>query len=303
MIKYFLNFVEIKTKLISVFSFFVALLFYVDYLMPAHKINTLNFFLFFASMLLIDMFTTALNHVSAYYKENVKGDYDKELIIEMKEKNYSIRTNITIIIVLAITYICVGLLLVYRSNIGVLLLGMLSVGVGILYSFGKKPISYTPLGEVFAGGTMGVILPVIVIFTQFDHLPFELNPLIAIVFLPLAFLIGNILFANNICDIEIDVSNNRYTLAYYTKEKLGTYLLHLSNVGALFVVLLASILGFVPIYFNILFVMVIPFTINVSKFSKAYCKQTSFPYILKNFVVFCLGYMLLYILDIVFNLL
>ncbi len=300
MIKYFLDFVEIKTKLISVFSFVVALLFYISYLYRDYGFNPLNIILFFASMLLIDMFVTALNHVSAYYKETYKGSYDTALIDEMNKRNYTVKTNFIIVICLTVLYSAIGIILVLRSNIGVLLLGMLSVLIGITYSFGKKPIAYTPFGEIFAGAAMGVILPVIVIFTQFDHLPFELNPFIAIVFLPLAFLIGNVLFANNICDIEIDAKNGRYTLAYYTKESFGAKLLHLSNLGAVVTITVASLLGFLPLFFNVIYIILIPLSKNVSRFSEKFCKTTSFPLILQNFVVFCLSYMVLFILEILF---
>ncbi len=299
MIKYFLDFVEIKTKLISVFSFIVAVLFYISYLYEDYGIDWINILLFFVSMLLIDMFVTALNHISAYYKEKHRGSYDEALIAEMNKQNYTVKTNFVIVIVLAILFSIIGILLVFRSNVGVLLLGMLSVFIGVIYSFGKKPIAYTPFGEVFAGAAMGVILPVIVIFTQFDHLPFELDPFIAIVFLPLAFLIGNVLFANNICDIEIDVKNSRYTLAYYTKEEIGSKLLYLSNLGAMVCITVASLLEFLPMYFNVAYLVLILLFRNVSKFSEKYCKTVSFPLVLQNFVIFCFTYMILLIIEIV----
>ncbi len=299
MIKYFVNFVELKTKLISVFSFIVAVLFYFYYLYPTYGVDVINIIIFFVSMLAIDMFTTALNHLSAIFKEKKKSLYDEKLLQDMNNNNYSMKTNYAIIIGLFVVFTVLGVILVYRSNVGVLLLGMLSVFIGIIYSFGKKPIAYTPFGEIFAGGAMGVILPITIIFTQFDHLPFELNPLLAIVFMPLAFLIGNVLFANNICDLDLDVHNGRYTLAYYTGQKLGAKLLHLSNIGALGCVTVASLLGYVPLYFNVMYLLYIIMFKNTLKFSEKFDKEESFVFILKNFVVFMLTYCLFYIFSII----
>lgn len=301
MIKYFFKFVEIQTKTISVISFVIAVLFYINYLAPEYGIDVINFVIFFLSMLCIDMFTTAINHIAAYYKEKQKTKYDQDLIKVMREHNYTMKTNVYTILALMAAFSSLGIILVIRSNVGVLLLGMLCVLIGIVYSLGKKPISYTPFGEIFAGGAMGVILPVIVVFTQFDSLPFELNPLLAITFLPLAFFIGNILFANNLCDLEMDVYNNRYTLAYYTKRPLGAKLLHLSNLGAMVAITVASLLGFVPLYFNLIYLVLIILTRNVILFSKKFDKTTSFPLILKNYIIFFIVYALFFIIDIVIS--
>lgn len=298
MVEYFLKFVEAKTKTISVISFLVGLLFYIYYLMPEYGIDIINILIFFIAMLSVDMFTTAVNHISAYYHEEKKTVYDQDLLEDMKVKQFNMKTNYTIVIILVIIFIVLGIFLVYRSNIGVLLLGMFSVFIGAIYSLGKKPISYTPFGEIFAGGVEGVILPVIIIFTQFNHLPFELNPLLVIVFMPLAFMIGSILFANNLCDLEIDVYNGRYTLAYYTKKKFGLKLLYLSNLGALGCVTLASVLEFIPLNFNILYLLLIPLSKNVLKFGEKFSKEESFSLILKNFIIFSLGYIIIFILNI-----
>lgn len=299
MIKYFLKFVEIKTKTISVVTFAIGILFYIDYLKPIYGIDTINVLIFFIAMLGVDMFTTAINHISAYFLEEKKTKYDQDLVNEMESKKYSMSTNYIIIFLLIVLFSVLGFVLIYRSNIGVLLLGSFCVFVGIIYSLGPKPISYTPFGELFAGGVQGVILPIIIIFAQFNHLPFELNPLIAIVFMPLAFLIGNILFANNLCDLEIDVHNGRYTLAYYTKQPLGLKLLYLSNVAAVGCVSIASILGFVPLYFNVIYLILILLFKNVSEFGKKFSKEESFELILKNFVIFTFMYSILFIINIV----
>ncbi len=310
MIKYFIKFVELKTKLISVIGFITAFLYYLVFLKPIYGIIPINFVLYFTAMILFDMATTAINHYSALVKEKNLGEFDSEINQMMKKNNITMFHNLLIIISLIAISAAIGIILVINSNIAILLLGALCFLIGILYTYGPKPIAYTPTGELFAGGAMGIILPVLVIFTQFKHIPFELTPLLITMFFPLAFLIGNILFANNLCDLDQDVSNNRYTLAYYTKIPLGIKLLHLSNIGAYGFIFISVVIGkfhtqlnlenifLSPIYLVILITFPILFS-NTNKFSKKVDKKESFPLILKNTLIFSMCYNLLFIVNLI----
>lgn len=291
-IKYFIKYVELKTKVASVLPFLVALLFYLNTYGKTYGVKPLNFVLFFLSMLLFDMCTTAINNYMGIIREKDISDYDASIVKDMEEFNYTLKTNRNIIIILLVISSLLGISLVLLSNIGVLLLGMLSFAIGILYTYGPKPIAYTPFGEVFAGGAMGIILPVIVIFTQFNHLPFELNPLLIVVFFPLAFTIGAILLANNICDIEKDVNNKRYTLAYYIKERGGVIALYLANLGAIMFIVISVILGYLSSHYLGLILTIIPLSINVKKFSIKCSKAESFVYIVNNFILFSVTYII-----------
>ncbi len=310
MIRYLIDFVELRTKLISVIGFTTAFLYYFVFLKPIYGINYLNFILFFLSMIIFDMATTAINHYSALLKETNLGEYDKGIKSSMSKLHITMKHNLTIIILLIVISAGLGIVLVINSNISVLLLGALSFLIGVAYTYGPKPIAYTPTGELFAGGSMGILLPVIALFTQFNHIPFELTPLLIVNFFPLAFLIGNILFANNLCDLEQDVENNRYTLAYYTKKPLGKKLVHLCNIGAYSFIVLSVILGIIsddigiqniflsPMYLILLITIPIIFN-NTVQFNRKLDKKTSFPFILKNIVVFSLVYNILFITDII----
>ncbi|MGV2687117.1 1,4-dihydroxy-2-naphthoate polyprenyltransferase, partial [Clostridium perfringens] len=113
----------------------------------------------------------------------------------------------------------------------ILLLGGLSFAVGILYSFGPIPISRMPLGELFSGLFMGFVIIFISawIHAEGNHLAvldlhgsvlsLQVNLpavlLLLVVSLPAILGIANIMLANNICDMDEDMENKRYTLPVY----------------------------------------------------------------------------------------
>ncbi|MEG0283661.1 MAG: UbiA family prenyltransferase [Erysipelotrichales bacterium] len=293
-IKYFVKYVELNTKVASFFPFMIAMFYYIFYFSDDNGINYVNFVIYFIAMLCFDMATTSINHYVAFHKE--KDDislYDDDTLRQMKELNITMKDNLAITIVLLSIATILGVILVINSNIAVLLLGGLCFLIGISYSYGPKPIAYGPLGEVFSGATMGGILPVIVLFTQYDHIPFELNPLLVVVFIPLTFLIANILLANNICDLEKDENNNRFTLTHYIGKKWAVRGLYLSNLIAVSFIAVSYTLGFLDSqWYLLLCLMIAPLTLNTMMFSKKLSKQESFPFIIKNFIMFSVFYLM-----------
>jgi len=77
-----------------------------------------------------------------------------------------------------------------------------------LYSSGPFPISYTPFGEITAGCIMGPGIILITYFTQTQTLSWSA----ALASAPIGLLIGAILLANNIRDIDHDRAGGRRTL-------------------------------------------------------------------------------------------
>lgn len=73
-IRSFLKLVEIQTKIASIFPFFIGILFVLYRYEALHWKNTL---IFFASMLIFDLTTTAINNYMDYRKAN-SDEYRKE---------------------------------------------------------------------------------------------------------------------------------------------------------------------------------------------------------------------------------
>jgi 1,4-dihydroxy-2-naphthoate octaprenyltransferase len=88
-------------------------------------------------------------------------------------------------------------------------IGVFCMLIGYLYGGGPHPISATPFGEIFSGGFMGSGIILLSCFIQQKFV----SGLDLLVSIPSAILIGAILTANNIRDLEGDREHGRRTLA------------------------------------------------------------------------------------------
>ena len=100
-----------------------------------------------------------------------------------------------------------GIYPVYSGGIVTLICGMLGCLVIVVYSTGKTPISYLPLGEIVSGTVMGGLITAAV----FSALAGYVAVKIFFFSIPLVFGIGLIMMTNNICDIERDIKTGRRT--------------------------------------------------------------------------------------------
>jgi len=114
-----------------------------------------------------------------------------------------------------------GLYLCLNSSWWLLPVGLCCIAVGYLYSGGPFPISATPLGELVSGICMGLTIIVIAFFIQTGTVTAN----ILLVSIPSSVLIGAILMANNIRDLEDDKNHGRKTLAILLKKNKATYFL------------------------------------------------------------------------------
>jgi len=102
-----------------------------------------------------------------------------------------------------------GLYLVYLGGWPILLVGLLSIAAGILYTGGPWPLAYHGLGDLFTFVFFGIIA---VCGTYYVHTG-TLNAFAAWTSLPVAAIVTAILVANNLRDIETDRAAGKRTLA------------------------------------------------------------------------------------------
>lgn len=95
------------------------------------------------------------------------------------------------------------------------LIGSVSMTAGYLYTGGPLPIAYTPLGELFAGFFMGCLIILISFFIQTG----TVSSTAILVSIPITILVGAILMANNIRDLDGDKKFGRKTLAILLGRK------------------------------------------------------------------------------------
>lgn len=308
----FLELVEIRTKLASLFPFTLGILFSVYYFSEFNAVNTI---LFFIAMLVFDMATTAINNTMDYVK--AKNMHYKEHENILGKAGLSVKQATTLIVAMIGFSAIIGLTLVYRTNILLLVIGALCFAVGILYTFGPFPISRMPLGEVMSGLTMGFGIFFIAVFINvpstlitalvLDWPSFMLSGSlqnIAAIFLaslPLVFTIANIMLSNNICDYETDITNHRYTLTFYIGKPLAIKLYAWLYYGAFAASTLAVFAGVNPIWMLGIWLVFPIVQKSIQLFKDKQDKATTFGLAIKNLVVYHGAQIVLYSLGILFG--
>lgn len=314
-IKAFLKVVEIQTKVASMIPYLIGIIF-ASY--HYREFNLINSLLYIVSLLSIDMATTAINNYMDHKKAIVKVGYNYEEhngIVANQLTNKSM--VITIITLISIGTIA-GLVLVFRSDLVVLVIGFISFGIGIIYSAGPIPLSRTPFGELFSGVMMGGVIFFIAVYVQLsqeklivyefmeEHLTISLNYIefiyIIIVAIPLVAGIANIMLANNICDLEEDIKNKRYTLPCFIGKKNALLVFSsLYYIGYL-AVILGMVIKVLPIY-CVLVLFTFPLIYKQIKvFMKKQIKEETFVISVKNFMLFGTSYMISLGIGLLFSL-
>lgn len=284
MIKRFLSYVEIMTKITSTFTFLMT----IAYLL--YEKQTINWgltLLFFAAMFLFDLTTTAINNYI-----DTKNNH--------QTLQFGRRTALIIIYILFGVSAALGLYLAYLTDIVILLIGGLCFLCGVFYTYGPVPISRMPLGEVLSGIFYGLLIPFILLYinspagtyltlnVNFEtiFLKLEIWPLITLVLLSVApfATTANIMLANNVCDLEKDIAVKRHTLPYYIGRK-ALYLfagLYYATYAATVIMVLTGILH--PICLLSL-ASIIPVQKNIGVFFKKQEKAVTFICAIKNFII------------------
>ena len=296
-IKSFLSLVEIRTKVASVIPFIIGTSYA---LFKFDNFNLKNAVIMFLSMIIFDMTTTAINNYMDYKKAIKKDGYGYEnhnAIVNFNINPKTVRVTIYTMLVIAAL---LGILLVKNTDVIVLLLGAVSFIIGILYSFGPIPISRTPFGEILSGLAMGFIITFISVYIHV----FELNIVeltlasntlgislnikelvsIFIISIPAIMCISNIMLANNICDIDEDIVNKRYTLPIYIgKENALKIFKALYYIGFISIII-AVIFRVLPVISLFTLLALKPVNNNIKTFMNLQTKKDTFVLAVKNFV-------------------
>lgn len=294
----FLKLVEIRTKVASMIPFLLGTVYA---LYRFNTFNLRNFLLMLLSLLCIDMATTAINNYQDFKRANKKSGYGYENHNAIVGYGLKESTVLGIILILLLMAIAFGILLFLSTNLMVLILGAFSFMVGILYSFGPVPISRTPFGEILSGFCMGLVIPFLAVYIHvFDQnllnvilfggmLNIRINLLeifyLILISMPAAVGIANIMLANNICDIEDDIENNRYTLPVYIgkKDALKVFkILYYIGYIALIILLIIRVAPSIAILTIATFVIV---NKNIKLFYEKQTKKDTFSLAVKNFLV------------------
>ncbi|WP_085521904.1 1,4-dihydroxy-2-naphthoate polyprenyltransferase [Tuberibacillus sp. Marseille-P3662] len=105
--------------------------------------------------------------------------------------------------------ILIGVYICMQSSWWLALIGLVCMMTGYLYTGGPYPIAYTPFGELISGIFMGSFLVLISFYIQTG----QVTTSSILISIPSALLVGGIMLANNIRDLESDCDKGRQTLA------------------------------------------------------------------------------------------
>ena len=296
--KSFLKLVEIQTKVASFFPFLLGTV-YVYFRFGTFR--PIVFILMLASLLFIDMTTTAINNYVDYKKAVKRHGFGYEMHNAIVRDRLQEKYVVAIILTMLFLAAAFGLLLVWQTDLVVLLLGAISFAAGILYSFGPVPISRTPYGEIFSGSFMGLLIPFISAYIQApagglislagsaSSLTLVLNwPELIYLFLitlPAAVGIANIMLANNICDIDDDLANQRHTLPSFLGVKNSVLLFRVLYYIAYASVAVLIVLRVITWPALIFLLTLVPVELQIRKFAAKQSKQETFVIAVKNFVL------------------
>jgi len=140
-------------------------------------------------------------------------------------------------IAFAIAVAC-GVYLTAVAGVVILLIGIVSIAAGVLYTGGPRPYGYAGLGEVFVFLFFGLVAVNGSYYVQVERLdPLPLGLSIAIGFLATA-----ILVVNNVRDVETDRRAGKMTLAVRIGRRQAVVLYRLLVLGA-YVVLPIALVG------------------------------------------------------------
>jgi len=312
----FLEVVEIRTKVASIFPFIMGIMFSLVYFHEFHPLNTI---IFFVGMILFDLTTTSINNYMDFKKAKSKV-YKYEQNVIGREKIPETLVRNMIFGMLALTLL-IGLYLTWMTGWLLLLMGLVVCFIGVFYTFGPVPLSRMPLGEVFSGVTMGLGIFAITIYlntvtqkvfyldidfaTGTFGLVGHLWAVCAIVLasLPLVFTIANIMLANNLRDLETDIENHRYTLVYYIGRTNGIHLfqgLMLASYGA---ILIGFLFGLYQWPILLVFLTLPKIRQNLKEHQASLPHPRSFGYSIKNMILFNSSYALGLILCLIWQML
>ena len=237
------------------------------------KFSILKFILFLLACLLIQAATNLFNEYYDYRHGLDKID-SEGISGSIVKGNLSPREVMIGALVLYVLAFILGLILTFMTSLYVLLVGLVCLLAGYFYTGGQSPIAYSPFGEVVSGFFMGTIIISLSFYFQTGYV----NADIIVVSLPLFIMIGAILLANNIRDLDNDKESGRRTYAILVGRNNAIKTMAISFI----VVYLLNVIFIVIKYaswWNLLVFVTIPLAIKIIKgFSTNNHKKTMAPF-------------------------
>ena len=187
---------------------------------------------------IVILMQSAVNTFNDYY-DYVKGTDSEDAYVDEDDavlvyNNVNPKSALRLAIGYLAAAFILGIYAIVRAGYVPLAIALVGALFVVLYSAGKSPISYLPLGEAVSGIVMGGLIPLAVFQVITGILDFRML-LIAV---PTVIGVSLIMLTNNTCDIERDIPAGRRTLPVVLGRDRSRSLYHaLLVVWMLFIVI------------------------------------------------------------------
>lgn len=175
---------------------------------------------------------SAVNALNDYY-DFVKGADSLDDCLEADDavllhENVDPRYVIVLALSLLVAAFTIGIYIIYIAGFVPLVIAIVGAACVLLYSGGKTPISYWPIGEFVSGIVMGGLI----CLASYYALTLELDWWVLLWASPVIIAIGLIMMTNNTCDIEKDTQSGRKTLPVILGRERARKAYHAAMVAA-----------------------------------------------------------------------
>ena len=155
---------------------------------------------------------SSVNTFNDYY-DFVKGSDSADDDVEESDatlvyNNVNPRSALRLGIAFLVAAFVLGAYVIYHAGWIPLAIGAVGAFFVVVYSAGKTPLSYLPLGEAVSGVVRGGLIPL----ACYQALTGDMNWLMLLWAVPEVIGVGLIMLTNNTCDIEKDIEAGRRTL-------------------------------------------------------------------------------------------
>ncbi|PRY81413.1 UbiA family prenyltransferase [Alkalibacterium olivapovliticus] len=273
--KQYILLAQVETTTTSLFPAIIGILY------AWYNFNSFRLGFTLLGLLTVVLFHLAVNirdnYLDYYIADKKNADYTQEMVVG--KENIPLKTVRLAYLISGAVALVVGLYLALQTSPILFFIGFGGMLIGVLYTFGPIPISSTPSGEFFVGLSMGFcIFTAMVYVNAFDVVQFDLITVgqFIVASVPTSITVMAILLANNICDLEEDIEDNRFTLPYHIGVDKALVVFKYFYYAAYIAIILSVIFGTFP-RLVALSLLTFPYVLkNIGIFMKEQDKKTTF---------------------------
>ncbi|QFT90319.1 1,4-dihydroxy-2-naphthoate octaprenyltransferase [Bacillus sp. THAF10] len=210
--------------------------------------------LFLAMLVASILIQAATNMINEYYDFKKGLDNENSVGIGGAIVRHGVRPETVIRLAFAFFGVAtlLGVYICLNTSWWLALIGTACMAAGYFYTGGPYPIAYTPFGEIVAGFFMGFVIILIAFYIQTGTVT-STSMLLSI---PISILVGAILLANNIRDIDGDRENGRKTVAILVGRQHAITLLAIMFLVSYALIVLFIALGYASLWALLVFLSV-----------------------------------------------